>query len=328
MSEQQANPAPARSKAQPDAAAVIQPGAPRAYRAIFFDLDGTLLPMEVEEFMGAYMKSLGTYVAQHGGDSKTFGAAMKAGIQNMAHHDPALTNEQAYFQAFYQLVEGGPETWEPLFADYYENVFPQVGKDVTPNPAAARALETLAYKGYTLALTTMPMFPEIAVRGRLKWAGVNPDLFSRITSFENSRSIKPHLRYYAENLAACNVAGIDVLMVGNNTVEDLSAMDAGTDGYLVTDFLLDAVGYNLETVKHGTLEGFADWAETLPICERPATDVQRSAISPEAVERAYQENVNIAASDAQRELLAANAYELDEHGVPTTSAAAARRRGV
>ena len=42
-------------------------------------------------------------------------------------------------------------------------------------PAAARAVDALASKGYPLVLATMPMFPERAVRWRLEWAGIDPD---------------------------------------------------------------------------------------------------------------------------------------------------------
>ena len=36
------------------------------YRAIFFDLDGTLLPLDVDEFMRDYFAALGAYVARFG----------------------------------------------------------------------------------------------------------------------------------------------------------------------------------------------------------------------------------------------------------------------
>ena len=206
-----------------------EPVGDRAYRAVFFDLDGTLLPMDVEEFMGAYMAKLGAYVAAHGADPHAFGAGMKAGIKAMARHSGDVTNEQAFFEAFYSCVDKDAVDWTALFEDFYENHFPSIGEGVAANPAAARAVKALAEKGYTLVLTTMPMFPLTAVRSRLAWAGVDPDLFSRITTFENSASIKPNLTYYAENLAATGLAGRDVLMVGNNTVEDLAALDMGTD---------------------------------------------------------------------------------------------------
>ena len=45
----------------------------------------------------------------------------------------------------------------------------------------------------------------------------------------------------------------DILMVGNNTREDLAAMKLGLDAYLVTDWLLDPDGFDIESVKHGTM---------------------------------------------------------------------------
>ena len=50
-----------------------------AYRAIFFDLDGTLLPMEIDEFMRTYFEALGAYVARFGVAPEAFMAGMKAG---------------------------------------------------------------------------------------------------------------------------------------------------------------------------------------------------------------------------------------------------------
>lgn len=296
-----------------------EPVGDRAYRAVFFDLDGTLLPMDVEEFMEAYMAKLGAYVAAHGADPHAFGAGMKAGIKAMARHSGDVTNEQAFFEAFYSCVDKDAVDWTALFEDFYENHFPSIGEVVAANPAAARAVKALAEKGYTLVLTTMPMFPLTAVRSRLAWAGVDPDLFSRITTFENSASIKPNLTYYAENLAATGLAGRDVLMVGNNTVEDLAALDMGTDAYLVTDFLIDAVDYDLSTVKHGSMEEFAAWVESLPPCEDPAQHVETGAVSWPRVEKAYGANVLFRRSDEEMQRIAASAYAVNESGVPTTA---------
>ena len=39
---------------------------PRAYRAIFFDLDGTLLPMDLDEFLNAYFARLIGFAADDG----------------------------------------------------------------------------------------------------------------------------------------------------------------------------------------------------------------------------------------------------------------------
>lgn len=261
--------------------------APRTYRAIFFDLDGTLLPMELDEFLGAYFEAIATFVARHGLDAKSFSAGLKAGIGAMASHDDGRTNHEAYWEAFFRHADADAVAWEELLTEFYEHEFGAIGEGFQPNPAAARAIETLAAKGYPLVLATMPMFPRRAVEWRLAWAGVDASKFARITSFENSTSVKPKLAYYAENVAACSLSGDDVLMVGNNTVEDLAIQGLGADAFLVTDHLLDPTeGFDLGSVKRGTMEEFAAWAESLPPCADPAQGVEAGIVAAAAREAA------------------------------------------
>ena len=119
------------------------------------------------------------------------------------------------------------------------------------------------------------------------WAGVDASKFARVTSFENYTSVKPKLAYYAENVAACGLSGDAVLMVGNNTVEDLAIRGLGADAFLVTDHLLDPTeGFDLGSVKHGTMEEFAAWAEERPPCADPAQGVEAGAVPAAAREAA------------------------------------------
>ncbi|HIW75846.1 MULTISPECIES: HAD family hydrolase [Gordonibacter] len=267
---------------------MTQPG----YRAVFFDLDGTLLPMEIDEFMRSYFGSLGAYVARFGVSPEAFMAGMKAGIKNMAAHDDSLPNAEAFWEGYFAHVDREACDWPVELDHYYEHEFGKIGADVVPNPAAARAVNTLVAKGYPLVLATMPMFPERAVRWRLAWAGIDPSQFARLTHFQNSTSVKPKATYYAENLAACGVAGEDVLMVGNNTVEDFSICALGADAYLVTDHLLDPTDhFDLATVKHGTMEEFAAWAEALPACANPATDIEAGLVPTAARDAALASNL-------------------------------------
>ncbi|HIS39293.1 MAG TPA: HAD family hydrolase [Candidatus Aphodovivens avistercoris] len=284
------------------------PAAPRAYRAVFFDLDGTLLPMEVDDFMTRYFTALGGFIAARGLDVQAFTAGLKSGIKAMALHGPEITNEQAFFQEFFRHADQSAADWDRLLAEFYGGPFGQVGDGVVPDPAAARAVDALAAKGYPLVLATMPMFPRAAVEWRLRWAGVDPSRFARITTFDNSTSVKPKLPYFAENLAAAGVRGSDVLMVGNNTVEDLAILDAGADAFLVTDHLIDAEGYDLSTVKHGSLAAFAAWVDQLPACAQPADTIEPGAVDGEAAQRAYEANVVLRRTDEEAMRVAARAY--------------------
>lgn len=263
---------------------------PKRYRAVCFDLDGTLLPMDLELFMGGYFSALGRFVAARGIDHQVFLKGLKAGSKAMAVSGEDVSNEEAFWIEMFKYVDRDSQDWLPLLEEFYRTDFAVVGKDVVPNPAAARAVKTLSEKGYTLALTTMPMFPLVATAERLRWAQVDAADFARISTYDNSRSVKPRPAYYAENLAALGLRGEDVLMVGNNTVEDLAILDLGADAYVVTDNLIDPVNYDFSTVKHGSMADFAAWVETLPVCENPAGPVETGLVDAAVTRRVLEEN--------------------------------------
>ena len=266
----------------------------RTFRAVFFDLDGTLLPMDVDEFMKQYFTALGGYVARMGIAPDQFMAGMKRGITAMATNNSGHANAESFWPEFLACIdmpEGvTTDTLRAAINSFYENDFGTLGAAVKPNPAAARAINTLAAKGYPLVLATMPMFPRRAVEWRLTWAGVDPAAFARITTYENSTAVKPKPNYYAENLAAAGVDGRDVLMVGNNTKEDLAACQLGCEGFLVTDFLIDPIGFEVFSVRHGSLEKFANWVDSLPECADPAQNISDALVPAAARERALAAN--------------------------------------
>lgn len=241
---------------------------PRAYRAIFFDLDGTLLPMDLDEFLNAYFARLIGFAAAHGCDPQLFKKALMTGTHAMIQQD-GVRNEQAFWQTFatvYGLDDQACAQAQEVFAEFYQTDFCRVGDTVTPNPATRKALDLLSQKGYPLVLATMPLFPRMAVEERLRWAGAQGVPFVYLTTYENSTSAKPKLAYYQEILDALGLQASEVLMVGNNTQEDLVAMELGLDAFLITDWLLDPIAYDKTQVKHGSMEDFLAWVGTLPAC--------------------------------------------------------------
>lgn len=260
----------------------LPPAKTASYRAVFFDLDGTLLPMELDEFLGCYFDGIRAFAVRAGFDERAFSAGFSAGVAAMTGHDGSITNDEAFWGAFCARAGGERAGWEPMFLRYYETEFASIGDAVEADPSAARAVRALRTKGYPLVLATMPLFPLVAVEKRLTWAGVDPLGFARVTRYDNSRSAKPSAAYYAENLAACGLSGADVLMVGNNAVEDLAFRNLGAEVYLATDFLLNPTGADVSDVAQGTLAAFADWAEELPACQNPATGIEQGAVDAAA----------------------------------------------
>lgn len=238
----------------------------QVYKAIFFDLDGTLLNLDMDSFLEEYFGGIGSFVAKRGYEPKLFIKAIGAGVHSMIN-EQGCYNIDRFWNAFVALTGLSQEEIEPLLLEYYETDFNAIGRNIVPREESRIILQTLKEKGYPLYLTTMPLFPRIAVEKRLAWAGCSPDYFERITTYDNSTSAKPHVSYYQENIDLCGFAPGEVLMVGNNTKEDLACLEIGMDAYLVTDYILDPIQFDLETVKHGTLKEFLSFVENLPECE-------------------------------------------------------------
>ncbi|MDO4182435.1 MAG: HAD hydrolase-like protein [Coriobacteriia bacterium] len=264
----------------------------QAYRAICFDLDGTLLSQDLDEFLNYYFTAVAQYMAKQGIPGQPFMADFMKGAKAMSNVEDRRTNEAVFWDTFMRLAaETMPEVtwtveeWTSRLMDFYQNVFPAVGKDVAPDQNMIAAVDVLGCKGYPLLLTTMPLFPVQAVEVRLGWAGLTTQPFQRITTYSNSTAAKPHLEYYAENLAAMGLSGEDVLMVGNNTVEDLAFMRLGADSYLITDQLLNPINLDLSCVRHGSSAEFLAWATALPACENPVRNVETGVIETAESER-------------------------------------------
>ncbi len=241
----------------------------RAYKAVFFDLDGTLLPVDMDGFLKAYFESLGKYAAQHGYNPKEFTDALNKGVFAMIKEEGGRNDERFWrtFCAVLGIDESERLEYEQLMEGFYTTAFDELGALITPTPESALVVNLLQEKGYRLYLTTMPLFPRVAVEKRVEWAGCDPQAFERITTYDNSTSTKPHLAYYRENIEAIGLKPEEILMVGNNTREDLAAMQLGLDGYLVTDWLLNPDDFDIESVKHGSMADFLKFVEALPKCE-------------------------------------------------------------
>ena len=237
----------------------------RTYSTVFFDLDGTLLPIDTHKFMEDYFASLGAFCAAEGLEAKPVLAAVMAGVHAMAKTDGEQTNRELFWGVFEQETSMNAASAEDMFMKYYAQAFPQVGAHVTLNEHAARAVATLKSKGYRIALCTMPMFPIIAVEERLRWAGLDSSDFEFVTDYATCNAVKPMERYYDGCLKRAGVSADEVLMVGNHEREDGWITKLGCDIYFITDNLIkDEKGISAEACKHGSMQQFADWCEALP----------------------------------------------------------------
>jgi len=194
------------------------------FKGIFFDLDGTLLPLDLAEMMNSYFRAL-TIKLSPLVEPVSFMEALMAGVEKMLYNDGRGTNEQVFMEAFFRRLDRDPRQLLPVFDEFYINEYRELGRHVVPRAEARRALDLAAASGAKVVLATNPVFPRLAVEARLEWAGLAGSPFTAITSYENSSFCKPNPGYYLEILQATGLQGPDCLMVGNDSKEDLVAGD-------------------------------------------------------------------------------------------------------
>lgn len=221
-------------------------------KTVLFDLDGTLLPMDMIQFVKSYLDLLTEKMIPHGYDPEKLGKCIWLGTERMMKNVSGLTNETVFWNTFSEFF--GKEALKdiPLFEAFYKTDFQEVAKDCGFTPLAAQTVKEIHEMGLQTILATNPVFPALATESRVRWAGLEPEDFLFITTFENSRYSKPNPDYYRDIVDTLHLNPEECLMVGNDTQEDLAASALGMQVFLITDCLIDRNKVNIDHIPHGS----------------------------------------------------------------------------
>ena len=219
---------------------------------ILFDLDGTLLPMDQDVFLNAYMGGLAAKMAPYGYEPKLLVKSIWKGTGAMVMNDGSVRNEEAFWKTFSAIYGKDTRVDEPIFEEFYRNEFQSVRNACGFDPRAAETVQKLKNMGYKVALATNPLFPAIATQSRVKWAGLDPEDFEYITTYENSCHCKPNPDYYREILDKLQVSAEECVMVGNDVSEDMVAGELGMKVFLLTDCLINKENKDLSHYPNGS----------------------------------------------------------------------------
>ncbi len=231
-------------------------------KTVLFDLDGTLLPMDQETFVKYYLKLLSQKMADRY-DPKKLVAAVWKGTEAMYRNPGEKTNEALFWEVFSQAF--GPEVLEdiPLFDEFYRVEFQAARNSCGFDPRAKEAIRAIHNMGLSTALATNPLFPPLATCSRVRWAGLEPEDFTLITTYDNSRHCKPNPAYYQDILDALNLQPQECVMVGNDASEDLAAAKLGIPVFLLTDCLINKENKDLTVISKGSYPELIQYLHTL-----------------------------------------------------------------
>lgn len=208
-------------------------------KAIFFDLDGTLLPMEESKFTEYYFGLLCKKVAPYGYEPDSLVKAIWGGVKAMYKNDGSVNNETAFFNFFTSIY--GPEAinHKPVFESFYQNEFKAAKVATYPNPLAREIVDFCRKNFKYTILSTNPIFPYVGTKTRMEYIGLKEEDFDYITAYENSSYTKPNPMYFKTLLDKFNLLPEEVILFGNNTLEDYACAKAcGIKCIMVGDFVI------------------------------------------------------------------------------------------
>lgn len=219
--------------------------------------------MQQDEFTTAYFEGLSKKLAQYGYEPQRLIGGVWQGTKAMVKNDGKQTNEQVFWKEFAELF--GDKVYDDIdkFNAFYENDFDSLKSHCDCNEQVNKTVQALKKKGYTLVLASNPVFPMTAQKKRMQWAGVNPEDFTLITSYENSCYCKPNPLYFKEIAEKIGVKPSECLMVGNDTTEDAAAKLMGADFFLLTNCLLNKERKDISKYPRGSFLQLLDYIENL-----------------------------------------------------------------
>lgn len=203
-------------------------------RGVLFDLDGTLLDLDLDAFLRRYFAALSEVASRHFPGIDMLPAILAATGAMQSQH-PGRTNREVFDADVLERTGIDLEaSWE-VFGDFYRDTFPALGNGYGPAAGGREAVEAARSLGLHVAVATQPIFPRAAIEHRLAWAGLAGVEFDAVTTYEVMQACKPLGAYFRQTAAMIGCDPAECLMVGDDRSLDLPAADVGMRTFYVGD---------------------------------------------------------------------------------------------
>ena len=204
-------------------------------KAVLFDLDNTLLDINLSAFIARYLWAEARVLARIGRTPLPLAYAWLSrcylAVDSAARRDDLTGRE--LFDRTYQDLSGMPldeptvrEAIDCLEGEWLDHLRGGITQ-ARPRPGARRCVRRAQELGLTVALATNPVFSPAVDAARLRWAGLGDIDFALVSTLDNSRRSKPSARYYQEFIARLGLVPEECLMVGNDAGRDIPRPDIG-----------------------------------------------------------------------------------------------------
>jgi len=229
---------------------------------LLLDLDDTLLETNMGAFIPAYFQALSMHLERYIQPDKMLPALMMGTELMLASDDPTKTLQEVFENYFYPELGVSKEQLHKLIEQFYDEVFPSLGVVTRRREGAIDIVDWAFANEYRVAIATDPLFPRKAVFHRIRWAGLDPEQFELVSSFETFHFTKSHPAYFAEVLGRLGWPSEPVLMVGNDIERDLKpAQSLGLKTFHVREDSNLSIEY--EATGSGRLSDLRPWLDSI-----------------------------------------------------------------
>jgi len=197
----------------------------RRWAAVLFDLDGTLLDIDGEGFLDAYVDALTEWWRP--GDAAAFRqTVMAAAVPIFASH-PGHTNGEVFREHLAAYLGMTPNEIRRRIHRFHWEDLPSLRFAARAIPDARVCVTHCLKLGLRIAVATSPMYMPEVIELRLRWAGLADLPWDLVTHSEIMRTCKPHAAYFSETAAHLGLDPHACMMVGDDPLQDGPAREVG-----------------------------------------------------------------------------------------------------
>lgn len=209
------------------------------FTTVLFDLDGTLLNVDMHRFVPIYLNCLAQSIDAEVDSEQFVRVMIKRTMERLRSDDGSQTNEEFFLSVAQSDLDISAEQFLQGLQTFYREHMDKLQSLIISSPMARQLVCICKKLGLEVVIATNPVFPRPLVDARLQWAGIGDCEYLMVTSSENSRYCKPNPRYFRAIMGEIGREPETCLMVGNDTEHDLSAAALGITTYLVDTWIID-----------------------------------------------------------------------------------------
>ncbi len=203
-------------------------------QAVFFDLDGTLIDVDMHRFVPSYLLRLTEQMSDQVDPARATRTLHHAVAAMFANTDAGKTLECILLDVLQSELALSPGAYAASLERFYRKDLESLRHLVAGHPLSPRLVEASLQRGWQVVLATNPIFPRALIDARIAWGDLDGGAFHHVTAYETAHFCKPNPGFFEEILDRLRIPAAACLMIGNDTLHDLAACQVGMQTCLLT----------------------------------------------------------------------------------------------